>query len=125
MSGSRSRRCASVPNLSIGLQDSVCTLTPERDAGPARRQLLDHLEVDLVGLPAAADVLAEGQAEQAGVPERPEGLAREPLLALVRGGVRRQLGVGQLAGEREEVVGLAGGQFAVDRHGSPSVEKQY
>ena len=56
----------------------------ERDAGPARRELLDDLQVDLVGLAAAADVLAEGQAEQAGVPERAEHLAREALLALVR-----------------------------------------
>ena len=48
----------------------------ERDAGPPRGQLLDHLEVDLVGLPAAADVLAEGQAEQAGLARasgRPRG----------------------------------------------------
>ena len=39
----------------------------ERDAGPAGGELLDHLQVDLVGLTAAADVLAEGQAEQPGV----------------------------------------------------------
>ena len=94
------------------------------DARPAGRELLDDLEVDLVRLAAAADVLAEGQAEQPGLAQGPEGLAREPLLPLELRRVRRQLGVGQLAGEREEVVGLAGGQFAVDRHGSPSL-KQY
>ena len=92
------------------------------DARPAGGELLDDLQVDLVGLAAAADVLAEGQAEQPRLAQRPERLAREALLPLELRGVRRQLGVGQFAGQREEVVGLTGGQFAVDRHGSPSVE---
>ena len=92
----------------------------EGDAGPAGGELLDHLQVDLVGLAAAADVLAEGQAQQSGVPEHPEDLAGEPLLALVLRRLGRELGVGQLAGQRDQVVGLGGGQFAVDRHGSPS-----
>jgi hypothetical protein len=101
-----------VPNRSIGKQ--------EGDTGPAGRELLDHLQVDLVGLAAATDVLAEGQSEQSGVPEHPEDLAREPLLALVLRRLGGELGVGQVAGQRDQVVRLGRGQFAVDRHGSPS-----
>ena len=77
----------------------------EGDAGPARGQLLDDLQVDLVGLTAAADVLTEGQAEQPGVARacrktsRGKRSSRSYCAAL-----RRQLGVGQLAGQRDEVV---------------------
>ena len=90
----------------------------ESDAGPPDRQLLEHLQVDLVGLAAAAHLLGEGQAEQAGVPQDAEDLAGEPLLPLVGRRLRRQLGVGQLAGQREEVGGLLGGQLTLDAHGS-------
>ncbi len=93
---------------------------PQRHAGPARRELLDDLQVDLVGLAAAPDVLTEREAEQSGVAEHPEHLAGEALLPFVLRGLRRQLGVGQLSGQRDQVVRLGRGQFAVDRHGSPS-----
>ena len=91
----------------------------EGDAGPAGGELLDHLQVHLVGLAAAADVLTEGQTQQAGVAEQPEDLAREALLPLVLPGLGGQLGVGQLARQGDEVPGLLGGQFTVDQHGSP------
>ena len=65
--GSRSRRCASVPNCVDRVAGERVHADAEGDAGPPRGQLLDHLQVDGVGLPAAADVLAEGQAEQAGL----------------------------------------------------------
>src|SRR3712207_9332201 len=64
-------------------------------------------------------VLTEGQAQQADLPERGEHLPREALLALVLRGPRRQLGVGELAGERDQVGGLLRGQLPVDGHGVP------
>ena len=119
MSGSRSRRCSSVPNSLIGKQARVCTLTPRATLAQRAASSSTHLQVDLVGLPAAADVLTEGQAQQAGVAEQAEDLAREALLALVLPGLGGEFGVGQLAGQRDEVPGLLGGQFTVDQHGSP------
>ena len=52
------------------------------DARPGRRDLLQHLEVDLVGLPAAAVLLGVGQAQQAGPAERREDVAGEGLVGL-------------------------------------------
>jgi hypothetical protein len=92
---------------------------PQGHARPSGGQLLDDLEVDRVGLRATADVLGEGQPEQAGVAEQPEHLAGKALLALVLRGLRCQFGVGDLAGQRDEILGLAGGQFAIDGHSSP------
>jgi hypothetical protein len=95
----------------------------ERDARPAGGELLDHLEVDLVGLAAATDLLTERQAHQAGVPQQAEDLAREALLVLVLPGLGGELRVGQLARQGDEVPGLLGGQFTVDQHGSPRVRR--
>ncbi len=44
------------------------------DAHPGRGDLLDDLEVDLVGLAAAAELLGVGQRQQAGAAERAEGV---------------------------------------------------
>ena len=67
MSGSHRARCSSVPNSASGKQASVCTLTPSATVAQTVAQLLDHLQVDLVGLAAAAVLLGVGQAEQAGL----------------------------------------------------------
>ena len=86
--------------------------------GPDGRELLDDLQVDLVGLAAAAVLLGVGQAEQAGLAQGAEHLAREPAVGLVRRGLRRELLAGQLAGQVEQRRGLLGRQVTVDGHRS-------
>ena len=80
------------------------------DAGPDGGDLLEHLEVDLVRLAAAAVLLGVGQPEQAGATEQPEHLAGEALLGLGARGERQQLVGGQVADQPEQVDGLLGGQ---------------
>ena len=95
----------------------------QRDAGPARRELLDDLQVDLVGLAAAADVLAEGQAEQPGLARasgRPRAGTAPRARTAAACGASSASASSRVSARRS--YGLAGGQFAVDRHGSPSVE---
>jgi hypothetical protein len=86
------------------------------DGGPARRELLEYLQVDLVRLGSATVLLGVGQAQQAGRAERgeePLGVGLGPLVLL---DARRELLVGELAGESEQVLGLGGGQHALDGH---------
>ena len=97
----------------------MCTLTPSARWPSRAASSSTHLQVDRVRLAAPADVLREGQPQQPGLAELREHLAREALLPLVGRGVRGEFGVGQLAGQRDQVGGLLGGQFAVDRHGAP------
>ena len=61
----------------------------EPDRQPGAGQLLDDLQVGLVGLAAAAEPSGYGQAEQPGLAERRELLPREPAVAL---GLRRRRG---------------------------------
>ena len=49
----------------------------DADRGPDRADLLEHLEVDLVGHPAAAVLLGVGQPQQPGPAELEEDVARE------------------------------------------------
>ena len=83
------------------------------DGQPAARQLLDDLQVHLVGLAAAAEPLGIGQAQQARGADDPEQLAREDPVPLGRGGGRAQLLVGQLGGELEEPLRLLVGVHPV------------
>ena len=75
------------------------------DGQPRPRQLLDDPKVGLVRLGAAAEVLGVGQAEQAGLAEQGELLAREPALPLGRRGRGPQLLAGDLPGQAEQLAG--------------------
>jgi hypothetical protein len=88
--------------------------------GPARRELLEHLQVHLVRLRPAAVLLGVGQPQQAGGAERGEQALRVGLGPLVLLDACGELLVGEFAGEREQVLGLRGGQQAVDGHGRSS-----
>ena len=90
---------------------------PDADRGPHGADLLEDLEVDLVGLVAAAVLLGVGQRQQAGLAEHPEDLAREGLGGLRLGRPRRELLGRDLAGEGEQVAGLVGGQLAASGQG--------
>ena len=81
-------RCSSVPAGRQAEAGQRVHRDPDADARPDGRDLLDHLEVDLVGLAAAAVLLGVGQAEQPGAAQRAEHLAREGLggLGLGHGG---------------------------------------
>ncbi len=87
------------------------------DGGPARRDLLEHLQVDLVGLAAAAPLLGVRQAQQPRLAERREHTLRVGLGLLVldrrsgRGPCRRSSRV-----ELDQLVGLIGGKKTVDGH---------
>ena len=94
----------------------MCTDTASATADPAARQDLQHLQVDLVRLGAAAVLLRVRQPEQAGPAERADHLARELAARLEVLDPRRQLAVGQLGRQGEQVAGLVGGQDAFDRH---------
>ncbi len=87
---------------------------------PARGQFLQDLEVDLVRLAPAAVLLGVREAEQ---PRLAEG--REEPFGIGLGGLvlvhpRRELLVGDLPGEGDEVRRLGGGKQAVDIHGDSS-----
>ncbi len=85
-----------------------------------RAELLEDLQVDLVGLAAAAVLLGVGQAEHADLPEHPEDVAREGLARLVGGRAGRELLVGEVAHELDQVGGLGGGHHAAGWHGDHS-----
>ena len=75
----------------------------DADAGPRRRDLLEHLQVDLVRLAAAAELLRVRQAQQAGAAEGAEDVAREGGRGLGLVDVRAQLLVDDRARQVDEV----------------------
>ena len=72
----------------------------DADAHPGGRDLLEHLQVDLVRLSAAALLLRERQREQPGLAEQREHVARELRVGLGLGGPRRELLGRDLADQR-------------------------
>jgi hypothetical protein len=74
----------------------------DTDAGPGGRDLLDHLQVGLVGLGAAAVLLGEGEGQQPRPPEQPVRRLRElgALLGVVHLGC--ELLGGDLTGQLEQ-----------------------
>ena len=92
----------------------------ERDTGPAGCDLLEHLQIDLVRLATAAVLLGDRQGHQVGLAQHGEDVAGETLRLLVRGRAWRQLAIGDLAGQLDEVVRLRGRQVTVDRHVRPT-----
>ena len=89
----------------------------DRDARPGAGDLLERLQVDLVGLPGAADLLRVRHPEEAELAELAEDVARERAVGLGLRGARRQLGGGDVAGEPDDLLGLGGGQVALGGHG--------
>ncbi len=87
------------------------------DAGPAGGDHLEDLQVHLVRLAAAAQLLGVRQAQQPRPSEQGEDVAGEPLVRLVLRGARGQLLVRDLGGQGQQVLGLGGGQDALDLHG--------
>jgi hypothetical protein len=75
----------------------------ERDRGPARCQLLQRLQVDLVRLTAAAVLLRVGKPEQSDLANGADELARELFAVLELGGVRCELVVRQLRDELQQL----------------------
>ena len=88
-----------------------------RDGGPARGDLLEHLQVHLVRLAAAAPLLGLRQAQQARGAELREHAVGVRLGPLVLVDDRIEHLVGDVAGQRDQLRGLVGGEQAVDRHG--------
>ena len=88
------------------------------DRGPARGDFLEHLQVDLVRLAAAAPLLGLRQAQQPGGAELREHAFGVGLRLLVLVDDRLEHLVGDVAGQFDQVVGLLGGQQPVDGHGS-------
>ena len=91
-----------------------------RHAHPGARNLLDDLEVDLVGLAPAAELLRVRKRQQAGAAQGAEDVGGE-LLAQGGGGLGSiDLGAeflgDDLTGEVEEVVALVGGEESLHRH---------
>ncbi len=73
------------------------------DRGPHRADLLEHLEVDLVGQPAAAVLLRVGQPQQAGAAEHREHVTGERRVRLGGGRPRRELVGRDLPDELQEL----------------------
>ena len=109
MPGSQVSCWSGVPGLGQREAGQGVHADAEPDGQPGARQLLDDLEVGLVRLAGAAEPLGVGQAEQPGLAEQGELLAREPALPLGVGDGRAQLLVGQLPGQPQQ---LAGGVIA-------------
>ena len=87
----------------------------EADGEPGRGELFEDLEVDLVRLVAAAVLGVVRQAEQSGLGEQGEDLAREVAGVLLLGRLGRDLALGDVADERDQIPGLLRGQLAVHR----------
>src|SRR5690606_1085049 len=94
-----------------------------RDRQPAAGEDLQHLQVHLIRLARAADLLRVRQAEQPGAAQGPQHGAGKLAALLVAGGPRGELPVGQFGGEVEQVVRLAGGEDALDGHGEDTSSK--
>ena len=89
---------------------------PDPDTRPDCRDLLDHLEVDLVGLRATAVLLRVGQSQQAGASQGPERLPGEGLGRFGVGSQREQLALCDLAHQVDQRGGLLCGEHACGRH---------
>ena len=89
----------------------------DRHGQPGVPELLQHLQVALVGLRTAAEPLRVGQREQPGPAEQREPVAREGPALLGLGRPRGQLGRRDPTGELDQVLGVRRGQHPVDRHG--------
>nr|BFE56650.1 hypothetical protein GCM10020063_011760 [Dactylosporangium thailandense] len=87
---------------------------------PAGRELLEDLQVELVGHPGPADLLGVGQAEQPGPAEDLEQLAGEAALRLELVDARRQLAVGDLPDEPDERRALVRQERPVHGHAGTS-----
>ncbi|BBJ39438.1 hypothetical protein SSPO_021560 [Streptomyces antimycoticus] len=87
----------------------------EADGQPGRRELLQNLQIDLVRLVAAAELLGLDQPQQPGLGQQGEQLAGEVPGGLLLGGPGLDLPFDQLADERNQVAGLLGGQLAFHR----------
>ncbi len=71
---------------------------------PRRADLLQHLQVDLVRLPAPAELLGIGQRQQPGATQRTEHVARERRRRLSLGRLGSELLGDDLAGQGDEVL---------------------
>ncbi len=84
----------------------------EPDGEPGGAELFECLEVDLVRLVPAAVGGVVGQAQESGLGEQGEDVARETARVLLLCGPRHDLPLGDVADERDELPGLVGGQTA-------------
>ncbi len=90
------------------------------DRRPAGGELLEHLQIDLVRLASAALVLRVRQPEQAEPAHLREQAVGVDLVPLGLVDDRRELAVGEVANQVDEVVRLLGGEQTVDGHRTPS-----
>ena len=87
------------------------------DAGPDAGDLLEDLQVDLVGLGAAAVLLGVGEPQHPGLPEQREDVAGEGLGGLGLGGPGRELLGGEVPDQEDQVGGLGGRHDSAGWHG--------
>jgi len=84
--------------------------------GPAGGELFEHLEIDLIGLAAAADLFGVGETEQAGRAEGLEHLGRVAFVCLVLRRARREFVQREVPRQGDQVSGFRGRQHAVYGH---------
>ncbi len=106
-----------MPKADRGKHDRACTETPIADGEPCAGELLDDLEVHLVGLPSAAGLLGVRQAEEPGRSEGAEDVAREGTRGLGLVDPRSQLAVDEVVDESEKVARLVRGESPLHREG--------
>ena len=93
----------------------------DRDRRPARTEFLEDLQVHLVRLTAAAPLLRIRQPEQTRLTHLGEQAVGIPFGLLVLVDDRQEPFVGEIPGQRDEVVSLVSGQESIDGHGSSEV----
>ena len=99
--GTKRARCSSVPNARIGsVRGARVHGDGDADPGVGARELLQHEDVREEVGPRAAVLLGHADAHQAELAKLREELGREAVLAIPRGRVRNDLGLGDLARER-------------------------
>ena len=98
-----------MPKATIGsVAALVCTATVTPTPASARDSSSSTSTYETKSAPAPAELLGDADAHQAELAELGEHLPREPVLAVPLGGVRRDLGVGDLARERLDLALLVG-----------------
>ena len=94
------------------------------DRRPPSGQLLEDLQVHLVGLPAAAPFLRVRQCQQPGLTQGCEDAVGVGLVLLVLVDDRIEHLVGDIGGQLDQFARLGCRQQSVDGHGRPSCHSQ-
>src|ERR1700689_2046698 len=115
-SGSHRSCCSGVPKVASGKQDRLCTLTVTATAAHRMASSSRTCRYTSYGWPPPPSDSGYGRPRRAPPPDDLEVLGREDPGGFRLGDAGRQLALGQLPGQVEQVSGLRTGQHPVHGH---------